>query len=137
MKLLTKTEDLTFSQTTSIAISVIDWCEKNIGVNWRYPRPKITLLGGIIDNMSNTTYGEYCVVDNLISINLERNVYVRCLIKTIIHEYTHYLQPIRTKYQKLAKKHGYYDNPLEVEARYNEETRYKDCFKHLKKIIND
>jgi hypothetical protein len=137
MKLLTKTEDLTFSQTTSIAISVIDWCEKNIGVNWRYPKPKITLLGGIIDNMSNTTYGEYCVVDNLISINLERNVYVRCLIKTVIHEYTHYLQPIRTKYHKLAKKHGYYDNPLEVEARYNEETRYKDCFKHLKKIIND
>jgi hypothetical protein len=137
MKLLTKTEDLTFSQSTSIAISVIDWCEKNIGVNWRYPRPRITLLGGIADDMAKTSYGEYDVEYNIISINLERNVYVRCLIKTVIHEYTHYLQPIRTKYHKLAKKHGYYDNPLEVEARYNEINLYRNCFTDIKKILND
>jgi hypothetical protein len=86
--------------------------------------------------MAKTTYGEYCVVDNIISINLERNVYIRCLIKTIIHEYTHYLQPIKTKYQKLAKKHGYYDNPLEVEARYNEINLYRNCFTDIKKILN-
>jgi len=137
MKLLNKTEDLTFSQSTSITISVIDWCENNIGVNWRYPRPRFTLLGGIVDDMAKTTYGEYDVEDNIISINLERNVYVRCLIKTIIHEYTHYLQPIKTKYQKLAKKHGYYDNPLEVEARNNEINLYRNCFKDIKKILND
>jgi hypothetical protein len=135
MKLLTKTETLSFADTTGIANAVIDWCENNIGTNWRYPKPRLTLLGGIVDYMPNTVYGEYDVEDNLIIINLERNVYVRCLIKTIIHEYTHYLQPIKTKYQKLAKKHGYYDNPLEVEARYNENTKYRDCFKHLKKIL--
>jgi hypothetical protein len=136
MKLLTKTEDLTFSESTAIAFAVIDWCEKHIGINWRYSRPRITLLGGIADDMAKTTYGEYCVADNIISINLERNVYVRCLIKTIIHEYTHYLQPIKTKYHKLAKKHGYYDNPLEVEARYNEINLYRNCFTDIKKILN-
>lgn len=135
MKLLTKTESLSFSDVTTIATATIDWCEKNIGVNWRYPRPRLSLLGGVIDDMPNTMYGEYDVEDNIIIINLQCNVYVRCLIKTIIHEYTHYLQPIKTKYQKLAKKHGYYDNPLEVEARFNENTKYKDCFKDLKKIL--
>lgn len=135
MKLLTKTETLSFADSTGLANAIIDWCEKNIGTNWRYPRPRLSLLGGIADDMSRDTYGEYDVENNLININLERNVYVRCLIKTIIHEYTHYLQPVRTKYWKLAKKHGYYDNPLEVEARFNENTKYKDCFKDLKKIL--
>jgi len=135
MKLLTKTNTLTLSKATSIAIATIDWCEKNIGINWRYSRPKLTLLGGVINHMPDTMYGEYDVEDNIIIINLKCNTYVRCLIKTIIHEYTHYLQPIKTKYQKLAKMHGYYDNPLEVEARYNENTKYRDCFKHLKKIL--
>jgi hypothetical protein len=136
MKLLTKTEDLSFSENTSIAFAVIDWCEKNIGTNWRYSRPRLTLLGGIIDDMSSTTYGEYDAKQNLISINLEKNVYVRCFIKTLIHEYTHHLQPIRSKYHKLAKKHGYYDNPLEVEARYNEINFYRNCFNDIKKNIN-
>lgn len=135
MKLLTKTVDMSFSDTTGLAFAVIDWCEKNIGVNKKRHRPRLTLLGGIIDDMDSKIYGEYYVDDNLISINLERNIYVRCLIKTIIHEYTHYLQPIKTKYWKLAKKHGYYDNPLEVEARFNENNKYRDCFKALKKIL--
>lgn len=135
MKLLTKTETLSFSDATGLSLAVINWCEKNIGTNWRHPRPKLSLLGGIADDMSKHTYGEYCVDGNLININLECNVYVRCLIKTIIHEYTHYLQPVKTKYWKLAKKHGYYHNPLEVEARFNENTKYKDCFNDLKKIL--
>ena len=135
MKLLTKIVDMSFSDTTGLALGVIDWCEKNIGVNKKRHRPRLTLLGGIIDDMPNTTYGEYDVDNNLISINFERNVYVRSLIKTIIHEYTHYLQPVKTKYWKLEKKYGYHDNPLEVEARFNENTKYKDCFKTLKKIL--
>ena len=135
MKLLTKIVDMSFSDTTGLALRVIDWCEKNIGVNKKRDRPRLTLLGGIIDDMPITTYGEYDVDNNLISINFERNVYVRCLIKTIIHEYTHYLQPIKSKYWKLAKKHGYHGNPLEVEARFNENTKYNDCFKTLKKIL--
>lgn len=133
MKLLTKTETLSFSDSTGISIAVLDWCEKNIGINRKRPRPMLSLLGGIADDMPSNVYGEYDVESNLININLERNVYVRCLIKTIIHEYTHYLQPIKSKYWKLAKKHGYYDNPLEMEARYNENSKYKDCFKGIKK----
>ena len=133
MKLLMKIETLSFSDSTGIAIAVIDWCEKNIGTNRKRPRPMLSLLGGIADDMPSNVYGEYDVENNLININLERNVYVRCLIKTIIHEYTHYLQPIKSKYWKLAKKHGYYDNPLEMEARYNENNKYKDCFKGIKK----
>jgi hypothetical protein len=42
---------------------------------------------------------------------------------------------MRTKYQKFAKKYGYYNNPLEVEARYNENNRYRDCFKDIKKYL--
>jgi len=135
MKLLDKTRDLTFSNNTAIAMATIDWCTKNIGVNHRYPVPGITLLGGITYYIPENVYGEYDSEENLIEINLPCNTYVRCLIKTIIHEYTHYLQPIRTKYQKLAKKYGYYDNPLEVEARYSENNRYKDCFKDIKKYL--
>ena len=135
MKLLHKTKDLTFSNNKEIAMATIDWCAKNIGVNYRYPIPRITLLGGITHYMPKDIYGEYDSEENLIEINLPRNTYVRCLIKTIIHEYTHYLQPIRTKYQKLTKKYGYYDNPLEVEARYNENNRYRDCFEDIKKYL--
>jgi hypothetical protein len=98
MKLLTKIVNMSFSDTTGLALAVIDWCEKNIGVNKKRNRPRLTLLGGIIDDMSSTTYGEYDVENNLISINFERNTYVRCLIKTIIHEYTHYFQTIKAKY---------------------------------------
>jgi hypothetical protein len=59
---------------------------------------------------------------------------IRELIATIIHEWTHHLQPVRSKYKKW--KGSYKKNPLEVEA-YRAEALYTSpCWKAIKDKVN-
>jgi hypothetical protein len=65
-------------------------------------------------------YGFYCPFANHIRVSTEECTTVGRLTSTFIHEYTHYLQPVRTKYVSALKEHGYWNNPYEVEARMME-----------------
>ena len=62
-------------------------------------------------------YGYYCPINNHIHVSVGECKTLGRLTSTFIHEYTHYLQPVRTKYLKSLKEHGYWDCPFEVEAR--------------------
>ena len=76
-----------------------------------------------------------------ITVNLKMCTSYADVVKTVIHEYTHYLQfPIKSEmkhYHKLVEKFGYFYCPHEVEARDNEKIYYQPCWSHVKKNCKD
>ena len=79
--------------------------------------------------------GEYRYWDNEIIIYYNNCGNVKNLIRTIIHEWQHQLQPM-TKYEALDAKHGYRKNPLEIEAEAAEEKHYKQLWMNIKPKLN-
>ena len=97
----------------------IQYCQAHMGINRRRGE-----CGVIVTNQSPTAeqqrYGEYCPEYHIIRLFKNNIDNVRCLIETTIHEYTHTLQPVKTKYMKLLEVHGYDNHPMEIEAVKNE-----------------
>lgn len=76
--------------------------------------------------------GEYNATNNTISVFLGCIKDTEDLIKTIIHEYIHYLQPIESCYEDLMTYYGdYRKHPLEVEAWEIAYKDYKECVNTL------
>lgn len=106
------------------------YCTETFGVN-RRKRTEFTVsirkqTGG------DPAYGQYCPVENRMTIFYNHCPRVKQLVQTVIHEYTHYLQPITTYYSKLLDKFGYDDHPMESEAREFEMEYYHECWKYVK-----
>ena len=112
----TPTSTLTKKQLKKVLQFCADWCYENMGVNNR-KRSDLTYSFG---KEKDGFYGFYCPIDNHIHVCLGECKTVGRLTSTFIHEYTHYLQPVRTKYVPALVKHGYWNNPFEVEARMTE-----------------
>lgn len=55
---------------------------------------------------------------------------VKKVIQTVIHEYTHFLQDLRS-YSRVLNEVGYVEHPQEVEARMMEKL-YSNCWKEIK-----
>jgi hypothetical protein len=68
--------------------------------------------------------GEYCNLNNSLIVYWKNIKSKEQLIRTIVHEYTHYLQSPSwmTRYYNMG--YNYSDHPYEVEA-YNEEENWK------------
>jgi uncharacterized protein YjaZ len=114
----TSIKDLSKKELKKIVGLTLDYCESELGVNRRKSRtPNVVLTTNPYDTVY---YGEYCPTENVISIFLDEMSSLGQITSTIVHEYTHYLQPIATKYYKLLKEHGYDNHPHEIEARDNE-----------------
>ena len=137
MKLTTKTYNLSPREQREIVKKTIMWCREFFGENHRRkneftyyvgPQPKRT------KKSMGPCYGYFECLKNKLSIFPEHNKNVRDLICTTIHEYTHYTQPIRSKYYAFDKQYGYQKNPFEVVARTNEKL-YKNCWKTIKGLI--
>lgn len=82
--------------------------------------------------------GEYCEEKNIIYIYLIECKSVIELIRTIIHEFTHYKQNIAEKYDVLAEKFKdkpYHYHPQEKEAFKREALYCNECKKHLLKLL--
>lgn len=109
----------------------IKWCKKNLGEN----ETKILPLTLIVKNKMRNYYGYYDHRKNSLIVCIDKNETVEELVKTVIHEYTHYLQPIRKYYFKVAKITGYWENPYEIEAQRNEEKLFKKCWKEVRKSL--
>ena len=56
-------------------------------------------------------------------------------IKVFIHEYTHYLQPIKTKYHKMLDECGYENHPHEIEAEDNAQLLYNKFMKEYRNSL--
>jgi hypothetical protein len=90
-----------------------EWCIEKFGVNNRrslkvYMKPQTS---------GELCYGVYNADHNTITLHDNNCEDVKCLIKTLIHEYTHHLQPVKNSYKKLLNEYGYRNHPMEIEAR--------------------
>jgi hypothetical protein len=122
----------------STAYKIYWWCISEYGrskLNGPYPYLEFKKL----DDYSKDDYGYYDEVEKVIFINKNLHNTLEELVKTIIHEYTHYVKHSMHEYKILAKYLSHHRNPLEVDARRIERRDYKKCLKFLKeeyKIID-
>lgn len=107
--------ELTTTQRRELALYVIGECVNVLG---RKRNKKVPTLE--IRKHDRNAYGYYNELTNIIRVHWDLHKGVGEFVRTIVHEYTHYLQPIKTQYLKLYKKFGYDEHPFEIEARRNE-----------------
>lgn len=105
------------------------YCHYVLGTNSRKPMPKVKFFPTCEDG---NYYGQYCPYDNEIQIFTDNVWKLGMLTSVIIHEYTHYLQPIKSKYYKLLKEHGYDNHPFEIEARDNERVHNRRALHYIR-----
>lgn len=129
--LKTKIDELGRAPTVRIANMVFRWCRRNLGVNGR---KKWAPVWYIRKGWSDGEMGEYDAQDNELFIYYDNIPDVRELIRTIVHEWTHQLQPILTKYHKYPGT--YSRNPYERAARYAELKWTPVIWQELKHKIN-
>lgn len=116
-----------------IGRQVEKWCRTNMGVNNRKKyQPVITYYKSYEED---TDMGEYRYWDNEIIVYYNNCRTVSNLIKTIVHEWQHQLQPM-TKYEKIHDEVGYDEHPFEKEAEAVEKKNYKQVWSHIKPTIN-
>ncbi len=111
---------------------IIEYVEKYIGEveshyglsKHQHTSPYIFLSKDVIDDIK----GEYCYMFNEITIYYKNITSLEELIRTIIHEYQHYLQSPSwmTRYYKMG--YDYSNHPYEIAA-YNEEENWETIWK--------
>ena len=116
----------------SIVYLTISWCMDNLGTN---KRRKNLLDISVKKERASTKCGQFHPIHNKITIYHDNNEYIKDLIGTTIHEYTHYLQPIRSKYAVLLKSLGYDNHPMEIEAVNNEIKHTKNCWEIIRRSL--
>lgn len=111
----TPTSNLDNATIRKIVLLSTYWCQENLGVNNRRSKPfKLSIIKQV---SGSPCYGMFDEEENKIYIFHNNCTDIKLLIQTVLHEYTHYLQPIRGSYKKLMNEHGYDNHPMEVEAR--------------------
>ena len=110
---------------------ILKWCIKNMGVShFHKTTPQIEISKKKSDRM-----GEFDEDYNIITIFKKNHNSLIEFIKTIIHEYAHYLQdPIYSEYCENTYEDGE-DNPLEVEAEERAQCYASICKKDIMSII--
>lgn len=130
----TKIDKIGRQKAVSIANMALRWCRRTLGTNKRKKHLPKWYIQKSIDLDSDYHYhGEYDPVDNEIYIYWDTFDTVADLISTCIHEWTHQLQPLLTKYDPDA---DYESNPYELEARQNESLHGPACWDYIKNKLN-
>jgi hypothetical protein len=90
----------------------VNFCALRLGKmrNRAYPTTYLSFY------KNSDVMGEYDPYRHWIWIYPERCLTVFSLLRTLIHEWVHSVQKIRTEYQKLFLQYGYDDHPQEKEA---------------------
>ena len=114
-----------------ISERVFRWCKNNMGINGRYKTP--ISLSVVQNDYEPRTYGAFDPDENQVIIYHNRIRTLEKLITCIIHEYQHSLQPVKTYYGIYSVLYGYWNNPLEKEARLAEKKYYKKVLNYLNK----
>lgn len=132
IKINSRLDNLSVEEISQVITSTILWCQKNIGVNNRR-KGNLKLLVG---QASLKNYGEFNWNTNTIKVYLYPHKTPGCLIRTLIHEYTHYMQPLRKYYHVMSAYYKYYSrHPMERQA-FRMEKHYKTCWEDIRKKIN-
>lgn len=129
--LKTPTQELSTYQIRKIVGMTISWAKLNLGTKQKFRTLKYRVL---TQNRPDKPYfGDYHHDRNTIRIYKDNCPTVKHVIMTTLHEYTHFLQNLRT-YDKILKTVGYKLHPLEIEA-VNSERYYSDCWADIKNNI--
>ena len=130
----TKLNTLTDKQLTNLLRISLQYCTYTFGIN---KRKKTKLQLEVFDRMfgDKKCAGCYDPIKNTITLFLQPIKTVGELLRTFVHEYTHYLQPCRSKYMKLYEIHGYNNHPFEIEAYQMEKTHGIKLLNVVKKHI--
>ena len=119
MRINTNLKTLTHKEIRQIVDKTIGICEVKFGVNKRKGYCKV-IVKAQSKNDDFLKYGEYQPDTHTIIVFKNNCKNVNDLIETTLHEYTHTLQPVASKYFKMLKKYGYENHPMEIEAIENE-----------------
>lgn len=133
LKWNTDIKTLTTSKQRKMVIEIINWCVNELGMEPRLKRiPEVKLI-----NKADTgLYGEYLSGAHKVFIYPDEQENLRRLVDTTIHEFTHSCQKfISVRYQAASEKHGYNNNPFEVEARKIAKENRTACLRHLQRIF--
>lgn len=117
--------------TVRIANMALRWCRREFGIN---RRKKYDPIWYIQKGYEDGTCGQYDDTDNEVYIFWDQIKDVNELIGTCIHEWTHQLQPITTKYYKYPG--SYSRNPYERQARYREKKYTPILWDAIKNKVN-
>jgi hypothetical protein len=109
------------------------WCRSNMGTNRRKKYDVAVTFYKSYDG--DLDMGEYRYWDNEIIIYYNNCGNIKNLIRTVIHEWQHQLQPMG-KYEKVLDEIGYEDHPFEKEAEAAEEKYYKQLWMDIKPKLN-
>jgi Zn-dependent peptidase ImmA (M78 family) len=110
-----------------------EWCVQNMGKHPVYGLPKIICRENTKTDQRG--YYDFDLGRHHIVIYIRGNDDIQNLIDTIIHEYKHSLQNMRKSYCKLERELGYWNHPMEKEARSTAKSlRYK-CWNKIKHLI--
>jgi hypothetical protein len=115
-----------------IVEATYEWCCSKFGT------PLKTNQFPTLGVVSKSKCDDYGIYDSRhIEINTAKCKTVSSLIRVVIHEYTHFLQMPKIydmgKYQKLYEIYGYYEHPMEIEAREAELKHFRNCLKYLQR----
>lgn len=108
-------------------IKIGQWCKTNLGTKNCKPAPQIKFYH---KRKYEGWLGMYDWDDNVIEINKDGHSSVLDLIDTMVHEWSHYLQPSR-QFNKRDEEHGYDENPYEVEANHRASIWKRVCYKEV------
>lgn len=133
LKWNTDIKTLSTPKQRKIILEAMYWCIEELGMSPRlnsFPDLKL------INKADSGLYGEYLSGAHKILIYPDENDNLRRLIDTAIHEFTHSCQRfISVRYYAASEKHGYNNNPFEVEARKIARENRTACLKHLQKVF--
>jgi hypothetical protein len=124
--LKTPTAELTTPMIRTIVCETIRWCETNLGAkSYGVDYSVRTLPVGY-----TPAYGMYDYNKRTIMVFRNYAPTVKAVIRSVLHEYTHYLQNLRW-YGNVLSKVGYNKHPQELEARAMEDL-YSQCWGEIK-----
>ncbi len=127
--LKTPTSDLSVHQIRTIVCETIRWCETNLGTK----SFKVNYCVRTLGEKYTPAYGMYDPTKRTIFVFRNYSPTVRCVVRAVLHEYTHYLQNLRW-YNNVLSKVGYENHPQEKEALVMEEL-YSQCWKEIKRYL--
>ena len=111
MTLRTPVRNMDPKKVRSIIEMTLRWCRRRFGDN---RRKAYELKWYIQRNPNPKECGEYVADDNEIYVYWNNLENIEEILRTCIHEWTHYKQPILTRYFKF--KGPYSQNPFERQA---------------------
>jgi hypothetical protein len=124
--LKTPTSELSTTQIRRVVKETIAWCQDNLGTKSYGVDYSVRTQR----NKTSPSYGCYDNARRTIMLHRNNTPTVKMIVRTVLHEYTHYLQNLRW-YHNVLSRVGYEKHPQEIEARVTE-TMYSICWNDIK-----